>query len=401
MGNTLLVVAVIVITGLLFGKLVGYMKLPSVTGYLLGGLLVGPSLLNLVPASALESFDVVSEMTLAFIAFTIGLSFKVDYFKRVGLTPVVIALLEASMADLLVTGGLLAMGMEPAFAIVLGAIAAATAPAATVMVIKEYKAKGPVTDTLLSVVAIDDAVALILFGFAATVAKMLTAVQGVQMNLVQSIVQPFWEIVLALIVGAAVGFVMQFPLKWFKNSGNKLSILIAFVFLASGLSKTFGISELLACMVAGAVLTNASNEATAMSVMSDKITPPLYMMFFVISGAELNLSILPSIGLIGLVYILLRIAGKMLGSYLGARWMKSSPEVSRYLGLTLIPQAGVAIGLTTVAETLVPMYAAQIKVVVLSATLVYEMIGPVLTKLALTKAGEITPQVGDVQTQQH
>lgn len=400
MGNALLSVAVILMTGLLFGRVASMFKLPSVTGYLVGGLLIGPSFLNLVTTGMLEGFGIISQMALAFIAFSIGLSFKTDYFKRVGMTPVVIAFFEATLAVVLVTGALLAIGVEPAFAIVLGSIAAATAPAATVMVIKEYKAKGPVTDTLLSVVALDDAVALILFGFAAAIAEMLTAAHGATTSLVMTMVAPFLDVLLALAAGAVLGFVMQFPLKHFKTRANRLAVLLAFVFLTSGLSTSFGVSELLACMMAGGVLTNVSKEAPLMTDLSDRITPPLYMMFFVVSGAGLNISILPSIGLIGVVYILFRVAGKMLGAYTGARIMKAPKEVSNYLGITLIPQAGVAIGLATASQTLVPAYAEQITAVVLAGTLVYELVGPVLTKWALTKAGDIEAPVKDIQAQE-
>lgn len=385
-------IAIVLIVGLVFGQLATLLKMPNVTGYLIGGLIVGPSLLNGLTLDVLEHFEIVSEVALAFIAFTIGLSFKRSYFKRVGFQPVVIAAFEATLAVVIVTGGLLLIGVDLPFAIVLGAIAAATAPAATIMVIKEFKAEGPVTETLLSVVALDDAFALILFGFASTIAKSLIEVEG-EFSLFLSILNPFINIIYALLVGAVLGFLMKWPLKYFRTSSNRLIILIIFVFLASGLSSMFGISELLTTMIMGAVLTNVSSSATSMSDLSDRITSPIFVMFFVIAGAELNLAIVPTVGLIGIVYITLRVVGKMLGVYLGAKLTHAPETVSRYLGATLIPQAGVAIGLTAVAQSVVPMYAPQIRVVVLSATLVYELVGPLITKMALTKAGEITPEI--------
>lgn len=387
--NVLLFLAKVLLAGLLFGKLATLLKLPTVTGYLIGGLLIGPSVSHIISEGMVSQAHIISEMALSFIAFTIGLSFKVTYFKRVGLTPVIIAISEASLAVLLVTGTLIITGHDPAFSIVLGAIAAATAPAATIMVIKEYEASGPVTEILKSVVALDDTVALILFGFAATIAQMIVNAGQQSINIFYSILQPFISVLLALLIGAIVGFLMRYPLKYFKTTGQKLSLLLAFVFLASGLSTGFGVSELLACMMTGAVLSNVSSEAPTMGELTERITPPIYLMFFVVSGAELNLALLPSIGIIGLLYIIVRVAGKVFGTFVGAKIMHAPKEVSRYLGITLIPQAGVAIGLTAVAETLVPNYAAQIKTIVLCATLIYELVGPVITKIALQKAGEI------------
>ena len=383
--------AIIILTGLIVGRLVTYVHLPNVTGFLLGGLLIGPSILNILSLQSIESMIIVSDVALAFIAFSIGISFKISYFKRVGLTPVVIAFLEATLAVLLVQAGLVLAGFELPLAIVLGSIAAATAPAATVLVIKQYKADGPVTDTLLSVVALDDAVAIILFGFATTIAQVLMNPAG-QTNILTSIITPFWEIALALGVGAIVGFIMKFALDYFKTRGNRLAVLISFVFAASGIAGLLGVSELLACMMAGAVLTNVSMESQVMSELSDEITPPIFMMFFVLSGAELNLSVIPMVGLLGILYIVLRVVGKLLGAFAGGKIMKAPKEVSNYLGFMLIPQAGVAIGLTAIAERLIPAHGAEIKAVVLVGTLVYEFIGPIATKIALTKAGEITPE---------
>ncbi len=393
----MLYIAIILLVGLLFGRLATIIHLPSVTGYLIGGLIAGPSFFNGLTTEMLEHFGVVSEMALAFIAFTIGLSFKKSYFKRVGFKPVVIAFSEATFAVLIVTSGLLFIGLDPAFAIVLGAIAAATAPAATILVIKEFKAKGPVTDMLMSVVALDDAIALILFGFAATLAKTFMQVQG-EFSVFFSILQPFLDIFLAAILGGLLGWAMKWPLKVFQSNGNQLGILIAFVFLSSGISSLMGISELLTTMMMGAILTNVSSVSNTIGDLADRLTPPLYLMFFVIAGAELNIAIIPSVGLVGSVYIVLRVVGKMLGTYVGAQVAHAPKEVSRYLGATLIPQAGVAIGLTSVAETLIPLYAPQIKAVVLVGTLVCAIVGPLATKIALTKAGEIDSPIKKTQS---
>lgn len=385
--NTMMYLSLLLLGGLFCGRLVKHIKLPNVTGYLLAGLLMGPCVLKILPEATVNSFNLISQMALAFIAFTIGLSFKRSYFKRVGTAPVIIAIFEALAAVFFIQLILVLAGFDPAFSIVLGAIAAATAPAATIMVIKQYHAKGPLTDTLLSVVAIDDAVALVAFGFAVTIAKTMTSAGDT--NLLLSLLEPFGEVFLSLLIGLVLGVLITVPLKHFKKQGNRLVILIAFVFLSSSLASQFGVSELLACMMAGAAFCNISPESDRLADLADQITPPLFLMFFVVSGASLDISILPSIGLIGIIYVTVRVIGKITGAYLGAKIMKTPSQVAKYLGPTLIPQAGVAIGLTIVAQSVVPEYADTIRAVVLCGTLIYELVGPVITKWSLTKAGEI------------
>ncbi|NLA87699.1 MAG: cation:proton antiporter, partial [Clostridiales bacterium] len=273
-------------------------------------------------------------------------------------------------------------------AIVLGAIAAATAPAATIMVVKQYKARGPVTEMLLSVVALDDAVALIAFGFAVTIAKAMTG--GSNDAVIISVLKPFGEILLALAVGGAVGALFKLPLKFFRKSGNRIVIMCGLVFLAGGLAELLHVSELLACMAAGMVFCNISSESEEIAKLSDLITPPIFLLFFAVSGAQLDITLIPSIGVIGILYVVFRVVGKMGGAYLGGKIMKVPKVVNRYLGPTLIPQAGVAIGLVAVSQTVVPEYADQLRAVILCGTLIYEIVGPAITKIALVKAGEIT-----------
>jgi len=303
------------------------------------------------------------------------------------MTPIVIAIFEAMVAVLLVQSVLIAAGFDPAFSLVLGAIAAATAPAATIMVVKQYQAKGPVTETLLSVVAIDDAIALIAFGFAVTIAKTITG--GVGASVLLSVLKPFEEIFLALFIGGIVGILFKFPLKFFRKSGNRIIIMCGLVFLTSGLADLLKVSELLACMTTGAVFCNVSGESGEIAKLSDFITPPIFLLFFAVSGAELDLSIIPTIGIIGIIYVVFRVIGKIGGAYIGAKIMKAPQEVCKYLGPTLIPQAGVAIGLISVAQTVVPEYAPQIRAVILCGTMIYEIIGPAVTKMTLVKAREI------------
>ncbi|MBQ4110460.1 MAG: cation:proton antiporter [Clostridia bacterium] len=384
--NVLLYMAIMIFTGMIFGRLVKQIKLPNVTGYLIGGLLIGPSVFNIIPLESIENFTVISEVALGFIAFSIGNEFKISYFKRVGVTPIVIAVFEALFAVVFVIIGLLVAGNTLPFSLVLGSIASATAPAATIMVIKQYKAKGPVTETLLSVVALDDAVALILFGISVAVAQTLTSAGA---SVVSAIMSPVIEIGGALIVGFLLGLLFTVPLKWFKKDGNRMALMCAFVFLGIGIADTCGFSSLLLCMAMGAALANFSSNVNHIMKLSDYITPPIFILFFVLSGAELNLSVLPAIGVAGVVYVVMRVAGKIFGSYFGALIMRSESAIKKYLGPALIPQAGVAIGLSLVATTVVPEYGANIRAIILCGTLIYELIGPAISKMSLKKAGEI------------
>ena len=388
MSNILFQVAIIFFTGLMFSKIVKLLKLPSVTGYLIGGLLVGPYFLNLVSLESVEGLKVFSEIALGFIAFSIGGEFKISYFKKVGMTPVVIAFCEAFGAVILVSSALILFGFEVPFSIMLGAIAAATAPAATIMVIKQYKAKGPVTETLLSVVAIDDAAALIAFGFAMAFTKSINSVESV--NLFVQIMQPFIEIFTSVIIGLTLGLILSYVIRFFKDNGSRICLIIAMILTCISFASIFHASSLLVCMVFGAVYCNLSNTSESLLNHIDSFTPPLFMLFFVLSGAELDLRIIPTIGLVGIIYVIFRVFGKLLGAYFGAKIMKADKQICKYLGPCLIPQAGVAIGLSLIAESVIGgQDGARIRAVILCGTLIYELIGPFVTKMSLKKANEI------------
>ena len=386
MCNTLTDLALMIFAGMFCGRMVKHIKLPNVTGYLIAGLLIGPSVLGLLSGEFLDAIGIVSKVALGFIAFSIGNEFRLSYFREVGVAPVIIACLESLFAVLFVFLGLLITGQAVAFSLVLSAIAAATAPAATIMVIKQYRARGPVTRTLLSVVAIDDATALILFSLSVAIAQ---AVMGTAGSLTASLLSPLWEIGGALLVGAALGFVFLVPLRFFRKPGNRLSLMVGFLFAGLGLSQWLGLSDLLLCMAMGAVLANFSPDVGNLMDLSDSVTPPIFMLFFVASGAELQLSVLPTVGLIGAVYIVLRVLGKMFGASLGGTVCKCEKGVRKYLGPCLLPQAGVAIGLSLAAAEVVPQYGSEIRAVILCGTLIYELVGPAVTKLSLKKAGEI------------
>ena len=335
--NTLLDLAIMIFAGMFCGRMAKHVHLPNVTGYLVAGLLIGPSVFGLLSEDFLTTINIISDVALGFIAFSIGNEFKMSYFKRVGVAPIVIACLESLFAVVFVVLGLLIAGQPLPFSLVLGAIAAATAPAATIMVIKQYRAKGPVTETLLSVVAIDDATALILFSLAVAVAQGLTDAGA---SFGASLLSPLREIGGAIVVGAALGFIFLLPLRFFKKAGNRLSLIVAFVFAGIGIATLFDLSSLLLCMAMGAVV--------------------------------------------------LRVAGKAFGASLGGIVCKCDKNVKKYLGPCLLPQAGVAIGLSLAAGKIVPHFAPQIRAVILCGTLIYELIGPAVTKLSLKKAREIT-----------
>ena len=385
--NTLFYLALILFSGLIFGRAVKMIRHPNFTGYLIAGLLIGPYVLKLVPLDLVAGLELVSEIALAFIAFSIGSEFKISYLKKVGIVPIVIAIFEALTATVVVSAVLIAFGFDTEIALLLGAIAAATAPAATIMVVRQYKAKGPVTDTLLSVVALDDAVALMAFGFAVAMVNILQ--HPGESSVVMSILMPVIEILGSILLGFVLGFLFTIPLRYFKKDSNRLIIIAAFVFLGSSLATMLGLSPLLLCMCMSAMLVNISNTGESILRLTDNVTPPIFLAFFVVSGMELDVSILPQIGLIGILYVLCRVIGKVGGAYIGAWVMRASDTVKKHIGFTLIPQAGVAIGLSLLASRMVPEYGQTIRAVVLSATLIYELIGPAVTKIALQKAGEI------------
>lgn len=379
--------AIALLLALLSSKIIKMVHLPNVTGYLIMGLLAGPSFLNIISLETIGNFSIVPEVALGFIAFSIGAEFKLDYFKKIGRSPIIIAILEALGATLFVVVALIAAGFDVSFSLLLGAIASATSPAATLMVIRQYKAKGPVTDTLLPVVAIDDAIAIMVFGIALAITKSLRMTESV--SLISTLVGPVIEIVGSIGFGVLMGIVLKLFIDWFKESGNRLAISIAMVMFCIGVSKITLLSSLLTCMAMSATYVNISKVSHKVFDQVEKITPPLFMLFFFLSGAGLDMSLLSSVGLAGMIYIVSRVAGKVFGAGMGAHISNAQPVVKKYLGFNLIPQAGVAIGLANIVYPILPEYGVQIRTVILCATIIYELIGPVTTKLALTKAGEI------------
>ena len=385
--HSLYYLGIVLFTGIVMGKVISYIKLPKVTGYLIGGILIGPSLMGLVPAADAGKLNIISEAALGFIAYSIGSSLNFKNLRKVGKGIITITLFEALTAVAMVNFAMIfVFGQPVAFSILIGSIAAATAPAATIMVIRQYKAKGPLVDTLLPVVAIDDAVAVIAFGLSVTVAKVL--MDSTYSLSINTLFLPFGEILIALIIGVIIGLILCLIGRDLRNEDQLMNITLAIIFFTIGLAMYFNVSPLLTCMALGGTISNLSTNNTKLLSVVDRFTPPVFIVFFTLSGIELDLSVLGSVGLIGIGYVVFRILGKVSGAYIGCKLAGCPEVVQKYLGLTLIPQAGVAIGLAMVVETAVPEYGGTIRTIILAATVIYELIGPLITKIAIYKAGE-------------
>ncbi len=385
--NILLVIAIAMTAGLVVSRAARAVKLPNVTAFLLAGLVIGPCVTGIVTREQLASMSVISEAALGFIAYAIGGEFKLSYLKKIGKAPLTITAFQGLMTAACVDVGLIAFGVDVPLALLLGAIALATAPAATLMVVRQYKAHGPVTQMLLPVVAMDDALGLMVYSISSSVAQ---AMLGGQITVQSLVLTPVIEIVGSLVLGAALGYVLSLGARFFASRGNKLALSIAMVLAGVGLCDVLNLSSLLVCMMIGAVMVNLSQQREVLMEQCDRFTPPLFLLFFVLSGAELDLTVLPQVGLIGVGYLVLRCIGKWGGTMLGAVCVHADENIRKYLGLTLLPQAGVAIGMAALVAAHFPTLGQQVNTIVLAGVLVFELIGPVITKLALTRAGEIT-----------
>lgn len=375
------------IAGLLLTRVAKLVNLPNVTGYLIAGLLIGPYCFRLVNSDTLATLDIITVAALGFIAFSIGSEFKLSHIKAIGGKILVITVCEAVGAVILVDVVVSLFGFPVPMALCLGAIAAATAPAATLLVVRQYHAKGELTSTLLPVVAMDDAIGLMAYAISVSIAKMIQ--NGEAFNLMNTLISPLLEIILSLAVGGVIGIIVAISNRFFHSRANRLMICIAAVMLGVGIAQQFDLSHLLLCMSIGAVYVNLRDDAIQTLEQAESWTPPLFMLFFVISGADLNVAVLPSLGLIGVIYIVTRVAGKYFGAFIGCTISKTSHKIRKYLGMSLIPQAGVAIGIAQLVVKELPEYGASIQAVILCATLIYELVGPIITKYSLIKAGEI------------
>ncbi|MBQ3124757.1 MAG: cation:proton antiporter [Clostridia bacterium] len=414
--GTLLSVSIALLAGLIMTRVFKPFKLPSVTAYLIAGVLIGPYCMGALGIEglgfnsheAVSRLSLISEVALGFIAFSIGNEFILSDLKKTGKQALVIGIFQAVAATLLVDVALFALHLAMpekltvAQTITLGAIATATAPAATLMVVRQYKAKGPLTKLLLPIVALDDAVGLVVFAVSFGIAK--TLISGT-VDFVSIFINPLVEIVCSLALGAVMGWILTQLEKLFNSNTNRLNLTIAVVFLTASLSMIdfhigqvhISFSSLLTCMMLGTIFCNICPLSHDLMASADKWTSPLFALFFVISGAELELSVFTdwAIVVIGVVYIISRSIGKYTGAFASAKLTKCAPQICKYLGITLLPQAGVALGMCTTAMQL-GAEGALIRNITLFAVLIYELFGPLFTRQALQAAGEIHPKPHEV-----
>lgn len=407
---SLLLITWALFAGLLMTRLTNRFRLPDVTAYLIVGVIIGPCVLGklgikglgFIDFSEVESLSIISDVALGFIAFSIGSEFKLENLKKTGRQALLIGIFQACLATAVVDIVLVVMhNINPSLvsmptAILLGAIASATAPAATLMVVKQYKAKGPVVDILLPVVALDDAVGLIIFAGSFGVAESM--ISG-NTNILHIIVEPIGEIIFSLMLGAMVAMFLTYLEKFYHSNTNRLILIIGAIVLTVAVAKykmsymgfDVGFSSLLVCMMLGTVFCNTCPLATDLMERADRWSKPLLVLFFVLSGAELDLAVFKNINVIivGIVYIMARSLGKYYGARLSADMAGSLPQVRKYLGITLLPQAGVALGMSAIVASSLGEHGVVIRNIVLFGVLIYELIGPNLTKIALTKAGDI------------
>lgn len=410
--QTLLTLSIALFAGLMLSRLAKLLKLPAVTAYLVAGILVGPYVLGafgieglgFISKADVERYSIIADVALGFIAFSIGNEFRLSHLKNTGKQATVIGIFQAVVATLVVDAALIGLHflmpdkLSLPAAIVLGAIASATAPAATLMVVRQYKAKGPLTDILLPIVALDDAVGLVLFAISFGISKAL--ISG-RVDVLSIIVEPLLEVVLSLLLGALVGYLFNLCEKFFHSRSKRLSMSVAFIFVAVALSQMhfeiggihIAFSSLLVCMMLGTMFCNICDFSEELMERVERWSAPLLVLFFVISGAELELSVFTdwAIVVIGVVYIIARSIGKYTGAFTSSKAVKCDSNIVKYLGVTLLPQAGVALGMAIKAEALGPD-GAIVANITLFAVLVYEIVGPMLTKISLLKAGEIKPE---------
>lgn len=414
--DILLRLAFALLAGLLASRVTKKLGLPAVTAYLVSGIIIGPYCLGRLgitgvgfsSAEQIDSYKLISELALGFIAFAIGNEFRLSQLKRDGKPTIIIGIAQALTATLLVDAALIGLHfllrdkLSIPAAITLGAIATATAPATTLMVVRQYKAKGRLTDLLLPIVALDDAVGLIVFAVSFGVARAMTSGS---FDLTSIIAEPLIEIAASLLLGAVMGVIFTFIVRFFHSNSKRLCVSVAFVMLTIALAMLefdvggvhISFSSLLVCMMLGSVFCNVCDFSEEIMGKTDRWTMPLFILFFVLSGAELQLNVFSDLAIvaIGLLYVVVRAFGKCFGAWWSAKATGCDSKLCRYLGVTLLPQEGVALGMTIAAVTHLGEDGRLVRTITLFAVLIYELVAPLLTKVALTRAGEIIPKSGD------
>lgn len=394
-----LILGIMILAGYLGGKGGGKLKAPQVVGYIIAGALIGTSGLNILSLDTGQQLSILSNFALALIGFSIGGELIFHRMRKLGKSIIAISIMESLGAFFLVGTAVYLYTRSLPTALIFGALSSATAPAATVDVLWEYKAKGPLTSTLFAVVGIDDAAALIIYGFAAPIAKVLLL--GGEMSLLQTIRMPAQEIIGSIVVGLVIGFILSSIVRKIRSRNELFSLTLAAILICTGLAYQYHLSIILTNMVLGVTMVNRAELASRQAFRAiSEFTPPIYIMFFVLVGARLQIGLLPQLGVLGIIYILMRIAGKSLGAYTGARISHATPVVRKYLGFGLLSQAGVAIGLALEASTTFGAYPEGVYLgmlainVITATTFIFQILGPPLTKYAIFKAGEVPGKPG-------
>lgn len=386
--NIFIKVGLVVIFGLLGGRVARRFNLPDVTGFLLGGLFLGPSFLGVITPEDTPMINFINELALSAIAFNIGGEFIVKQIKKLGKEIFIITVMEVVVVVALVFIVMFyLLDQAFVFSIMVAAMSAATAPAGTMMVIRQYRAKGPVTNTILPVAALDDALGIMVFGLAMSLSKVsLGEIIGSPIMLVAT---PFIEIFGSLLLGGILGFILTYLSKFIKSSEEMTSFILVFILMSSGLAYLTGMSSLLSSMMMGAVFVNLSNKPMKVYSNINQFMPPFNLLFFALAGSSLDLSILGSIGVLGLAYVFSRMIGKVAGATIGAYMADSEPAIKKYLGWALLPQGGISIGLSMIVKEQLPAFSDGIVTLILFSVLVFEIAGPIFAKVAITKAGEV------------
>ncbi len=387
---TVLSLGFILLAGLLSGKLIRQLKIPMVTAYLVLGIIIGPSALNLVSQGILTSSGLISNIVLGLIAFSIGQNFALERFRKIGKPVIWISILAAIAPWFLISVTFLILLKQPFYiALLFGAISSATAPAATMMVVREYKARGSFTDTLLGIVAIDDAWCLIIFAVSFAIAKAFAVHTVANPFIFKVIFHSLLEVIGAFILGGVLALILSYLSRFVSTPADLLIYTLGFIFLNTGLALYFNFSVLLANMFLAAVLVNVHQVSFKFFEALRSIDSPLYLLFFVLVGANLEIGLLKGLGLLGLGYIIFRSLGKIGGAYLGGIIAQVPARMKKYMGLALLPQAGVALGVALIAKAEFPQIGSIIFTTIVATTVIYEIIGPLFTRISLKKAGEI------------
>lgn len=386
--NLVLSLGVLLLAGLAGGKFISRFKLPAVTGYILAGLLFGPSILKLIPRVAIEDLQPINPIALGIIALVIGGELEVKTLRKLGSSIMWIGFLEIIGAAVIVFGVMYLLRQPLPIALLLGGLATATAPAATVAVIKEARARGPVTESLLAIVALDDALGVIIFGLLAAVVKVLVSGSG-STSIQHLITAPIFEILYSLLLGFTVGMILSFFARRIRNNKTLLTVTLGSVFLTAGIASHFHLSAILSNMMVGAMIVNTCPRRRKIFNLIEGIEIPIFVAFFALAGASLEIEMLGKVGFVGAAYVIARMVGKVAGTYVGGALGKAHPMVRKYLGWGLMPQAGVVVGLTMVAQGIYPEAGGVILNIILTSVVLSELVGPVLSRKALELAGEV------------